>query len=234
VRAGQLLSDKFRSLFGGPRSPSPQETSPPGSRSRGRVSDKEAVATRQSRGLQQFFECIRDQSGLTIPDLGRASQANVSFITGLGHRLYSADFLTSIEETFGFDEVTDQSNPGRIEYFLRQNLDYADESFDGVLIWDTLEYMAPALLAATIERLHRITRPGSYMLAFFHVEDRLPTVPYSTFRIQENTALEVAEQGERKPVQMFNNRSLEKLFCRFDSLKFFLTRERLREILIRR
>lgn len=233
MRAGELLPEKFRSLFRGPRPSQPASPSG-GVRPRSRAAEKEVVTSRQSRGLQQFFECIRDQSGLTILDLGRASQANVSFITGLGHRLYSADFLRSIEETFGFDDVTDQANPGRIEYFLRQNLDYADESFDGVLVWDTLEYMAPALLAATVERLHGITRPGSHLLAFFHMEDRRPSVPFSSFRIGDHGALEVAEHGERKPVQMFNNRSLEKLFVRFDSVKFFLTRERLREILVKR
>jgi len=228
-----LLPEKLRSLFRGPRSTQPQAGAP-ASRLTVGPSVKEVVADRQSRGMQQFFDYIRDQSGLTILDLGRASQANVSFITGLGHRLYSADFLRSIEETFGFDDTADQSNPRRIEYFLSQNLDYQDNTFDGVLIWDVLEYMAPALLTATIERLNCITRRGSYLLAFFHVEDRVPFVPFNTFRIIDAGTLQVAGHGERKPVQIFNNRSLEKLFADFESVKFFLTRERLREILIKR
>src|SRR5271157_2039645 len=78
------------------------------------------IATRQSRGLEEFFNYIRDQSGLTILDLGGATQQNVSFITNLGHRLYSEDFLQILSETFGVDDTVDQSNPGRIEYFLRQ------------------------------------------------------------------------------------------------------------------
>ena len=65
-----------------------------------------------------------------------------------------------------------QSNPGRIEYFLRQALDYPEGQFDGVLVWDVLEYLAPALLTAVVERLHKIVRPKSYMLAFFHSDDQ--------------------------------------------------------------
>ncbi|MFB3827252.1 MAG: class I SAM-dependent methyltransferase [Bryobacteraceae bacterium] len=232
-----MLPEKLRSLFRGARSPAPgtaQAKPPSASWLPGKSGDKETRICRQSRGLEQFFAAIRGQSGLTVLDLGGASQANVSMITGLGHRLYSVDFLRSIEETFGFDDVTDQSNPGRIDYFLRQNLDYADDCFDGVLVWDVLEYMAPALLAATVERLHRVTRPGGYLLAFFHVEERLPSVPFYNFRIQDLSTLQVTSRGERRPVQLFNNRSLEKLFARFDSVKFFLTRERLREILVRR
>src|SRR5438270_11852328 len=99
------------------------------------LNGKAVIETRPSRGLEEFFTHIRDQSGLTILDLGGATQKNVSFITELGHRLYSEDFLAILRETFG-DNEADQSNPGRIEYFLKQTLDYEDQQFDGVLVWD--------------------------------------------------------------------------------------------------
>ena len=193
----------------------------------------ETTVIRQSRGLREFFDYIRDQSGLTILDLGGATQQNVSFITNLGHRLYSEDFLQILHDTFGTEDTVDQSNPGRIEYFLRQALDYPDAHFDGVLIWDVLEYLAPALLTAVVERLVKIVRPNSYMLAFFHSDDKLQAVPYYTFRIQEVNTLHVAQRGARRPAQLFNNRSLEKLFGKFDSVKFFLTREQLREVIVK-
>jgi len=237
--AGGSLAEKIRSLFRAPRASGEtvpvSRTAPPAGRHLSlRGGEKETVTSRQSRGLEQFFGYIRDQAGLTILDLGGASQANVNFITNLGHKLYSVDFLRSMEETFGSEDATDQSNPGQIEYFLRQNLDYPDESFDGVLVWDALEYMAPALLAATVERLHRITRPKSYLLAFFHSDERVAAVPHYGFRIQDFNAMQVAEYGSRRPAQLFNNRSLEKLFQRFESVKFFLTREHLREVIVKR
>ncbi len=197
-------------------------------------SREETVSTRPSRGLQEFFSYIRDQSGLTILDLSGATQQNVNFITNLGHRLYSEDFLKILSETFGLDDTTDQSNPGRIDYFLRQALDYPEGHFDGVLVWDLFEYLAPPLLSAVVDRMQKIVKPKSYMLAFFHSDDKLETVPFYTFRIQDVNLLQVGQQGVRRPTQLFNNRSLEKLFVRFDSVKFFLTRERLREILVKR
>jgi 2-polyprenyl-3-methyl-5-hydroxy-6-metoxy-1,4-benzoquinol methylase len=191
------------------------------------------TAERSSRGLEEFFKYIRDTSGLTILDLGPATQANINFITNLGHRLYTADFLQVLNDTFGLDNMADQSNPGRIEYFLKQALDYPEGHFDGVLIWDVLEYLAPALLTAVVERLNQIVRPKSYMLAFFHADDKLEAVPSYTFRIQTTTTLQVAQQGKRRPAQLFNNRSLEKLFGKFESVKFFLTKERLREVIVK-
>jgi hypothetical protein len=197
------------------------------------AANAESVGLRQSRGLEEFFNYIRDQSGLTILDLGGATQENVSFITNLGHRLYSEDFLQILNETFGVSDTVDQSNPGRIEYFLRQALDYPEDHFDGVLVWDVLEYLAPALLTAVVERLCKIVRPKSYMLSFFQSDDKLDAVPFYTFRIQELNMLQVSQQGMHRPAQLFNNRSVEKLFHQCESVKFFLTRERLREVIIK-
>ena len=232
-----MLSEKLKSMLRGPRGGT-ASSGPSVTRNASRFvfprgGGEEAVSTRPSRGLEEFFTYIRDQSGLTILDLGGATQQNVSFITNLGHRLYSEDFLQILHETFGLEDTVDQSNPGQIDYFLRQALDYSEGQFDGVLIWDSLEYLAPALLTAVVERLHKIVRPKSYMLAFFHSDDKLEAVPFYTFRIQEVTTLQVSQRGTRRPVQLFNNRSLERLFGKFESVKFFLTRERLREVIVK-
>ena len=227
------LKDLFRGQRNGPHGIGPASSSP-GIRSpfSGRGSDP-VVSTRPSRGLEEFFTHIRDTTGLTILDLGGANQQNVSFITGLGHRLYSENFLQILSETFGLEDTADQSNPGQIEYFLKQTLDYEPGYFDGVLIWDALEYMSPALLNAVVERLHRIVRGKSYMLAFFHADTKLEAVPYYTFRIQEVKTLELTQRGLRRPAQLHNNRSVEKLFGKFESVKFFLTREQLREVIVK-
>ncbi len=229
-----LLPGSLKTIFGGARTASSERPSQARTVFPSRNACGEAtMAERASRGLAGFFDHIRGQAGLTILDLGGATQQNVSFITNLGHRLYSEDFLHILGETFGTDDPAEQSNPGQIEYFLRQTLDYPEHQFDGVLLWDVLEYLGPALLTAVVERLHKIVRPGSYMLAFFHSDDKLETVPCYTFRIQEMNALLVAQLGAHRPSQLFNNRSVEKLFGDFESVKFFLTRERLREVVIK-
>jgi hypothetical protein len=183
---------------------------------------------RHSNGLDQFFSYIKGESGLNILDLAGANQSNVSFITNLGHRIYSEDFLRSLRFASNGD-----GNP-HLDSFLSQNLNHPEASFDGVLVWDVLEYLNPALLTATIERLLRITKPGSYLLAVFQAQDKAESVPEYCFRIQDAKTLLVADRGRHKPEQIFNNRSLEKLFHEFESLKFFLARDKLREVIVRR
>jgi hypothetical protein len=190
-------------------------------------------AARLSRGLEQFFFNLEGQVGLSILDLAGASQQNVDFLTSLGHKVYSANVAHSMEECFGND-FSGQMNPGRIEFFLRSNFDYPAEKFDGVLLWDSMQFMGPALIQATVERLGEIMRPKSYLLAFFTVNDKLQEVPAYAFRIQDNKTLLVEERVVRPSGQVFNNRGLEKLFGKFESVKFFLTRDNLREVIVRR
>jgi hypothetical protein len=183
---------------------------------------------RHSNGLDQFFSYIKGEAGLSILDLAGVNQSNVSFITSLGHKIYSEDFLRSLRLA-----VNGGSHP-RADAFFAQNLNHPEASFDGVLVWDVLEYLNAPLLTATVERLSRIVKPGSYMLAVFQAQDKVETVPQYSFRIHDSKTLLVAERGRRKPEQVFNNRSLEKLFQDFESLKFFLARDKLREVIVRR
>lgn len=191
--------------------------------------------SRQSHGLDQFFNALRDTMGLSILDLGGASQANVSFITSLGHRLYSEDFLRAMEQSFGTsDFYGNQADTERVEAFLQQTLAFPDGHFDGALVWDSFQFMSPSLLNPVIEQLLRILRPNAYLLAFFHADERATAVPVYSYRISDGKTLELAPRGRREPAQVFNNRGLERLFHNFASVKFFLARDHLREVIVKR
>jgi hypothetical protein len=196
--------------------------------------DREVVTSRPSRGLEQFFTYVRGQVGLSVLDFAGASQENINFITNLGHRLYSEDFVRTLDDVFGGEDPNDQANQGRIDQFLRQTLNFEKDQFDGVLVWDVLQYLTPALLTATLEKLCTIVRPQGYLLAYFHADEKARQVPFYSFRIKDQKNLLINQRGTRTPAQIFNNRSLEKLFQKFESVKFFLTREQLREVIVRR
>jgi hypothetical protein len=194
-----------------------------------------AVHTRHSNGLEQFFGQIQHEPGLRILDLSGASQANIAFITSLGHKLYSEDLLQSLDLAFGEgDFFANQSVPARIEAFLEQSLNFPEDHFDGVLAWDVIEYLAPALLKAAVDRLSRILKPRSYLLAIFHAGERADSVPAYYYRICDAGTLLLSFRPVRRPAQFFNNRAVEKLFQSFESVKFFLTRDALREVIAKR
>jgi hypothetical protein len=193
------------------------------------------VYSRHSNGLEQFFSHIHGEPGLRLLDLSGASQANIGFITSQGYRLYSEDLIQSLDAAFGGDDFYEnQSEPERVGAFLAQNLDFPDQHFDGALMWDVIEFLAPSLLRAVVERLQRIVKPGSYLLAIFHAEERAGAIPACSYRIADAKTLLVTSRGMRQPAQFFNNRAIEKLFQSFETVKFFLTRDHLREVIIKR
>jgi hypothetical protein len=189
--------------------------------------------SRNSNGLEQFFYSLQDRNNLSILDLSCASQDNVTFITNLGHRIYAEDVLESIDEVFGTDPEM-QSNPVRIEMFLNQVLDFPEYSFDGALMWDILQFLSPLAAQAVVDRLYRILRPRSYVLCFFNANEKLQAVPAASYRIRESKTLLLLSRGPRATGQFLNNRAIEKLFHRWESIKFFLTRDSLREVIVKK
>ena len=189
--------------------------------------------TRHSRGIEQFFSDIRGVVGLSVLDFAGASQENIDFLSNLGHKIYTQDMVRSLDDAFGPDPA-EQTNSNRIEYFLKANFDYPANTFGGALLWDAFQFMGPALLNATVERLYEVMQPKSYILAFFSSDEKATAVPSYNFRLIDNKTIQLTDRGTRPSGQVFNNRSLEKLFGKFESVKFFLTRDSLREMIIRR
>ncbi len=191
--------------------------------------------TRLSSGFEQFVGVLQSPETLSVLDLAGASQANISFITNLGHRLSSDDALATIEQCFGKgDELESQQVAANCQRFLDQSLNFPDQSFDAALVWDALQFLTSPLLEQTVDRLLRIMRPGGLILAFFQADQKASQIPVHHYRIQDQKTLLLSPRGDLRQVQYFNNRALERMFEKAQSVKFFLTRDHLREVIVRR
>jgi hypothetical protein len=185
--------------------------------------------------VEQFFGAIRGRQGLSLLDFSSVSQLSVSVITGLGHKIYFEDLLQELDTNFGDgDFYANQADPVAKARFLRSALNFSDAALDGALVWDALEFLNAPLLQMVVERLHRQMKPGACLLAFFHGEEKATTVPVYSYRLTDQKTLALSLRSQRKPAQIFNNRGLERLFGQFQSVKFFLTRDHLREVIVRR
>jgi hypothetical protein len=187
--------------------------------------------SRLSRGLEQFLIGIERQPSSTIVDMGGANQANVNYITNLGHRLSSENLLPALD-TLWNDPRPSESR--KIEDFLDQTLNYQGSSLGGVLLWEGLEYIPSPLLEAFVQRLHELLEREALILAVFHSEDRAQMLAHYAYRIMDSRTLQTSPRGLRRRMQSFSNRTLESLFRDFQAVKFFLTRDNFREVLIRR
>ena len=201
-----------------------------------RGSEKNALLpiNRHSSGFEQFSTALGTGENMSILDMSGASQANVSFITGLGHRISTDDIIGTMEQCFGNDFLENQKLASKAQRFMDQTLTFPDQSFDGALVWDTLQFLTSPLLEQVVTQLLRVMRPSGLMLVFFRADEKASRIPMYNYRIHDNRTLIVSPRGSFQDVQFFHNRLLERLFQNAGSVKFFLTRDHLRELIVRR
>jgi hypothetical protein len=177
---------------------------------------------------------LQGSENLSILDMSGASQANIGFITGFGHRISSDDIIGTMQECFGDGFIENQQAASTAQRFLEQTLTFPDQFFDGVLVWDALQFLVSPLLEQTVGQLLRVVRPGGLMLTFFNSNEKAKQIPVCNYRIQDSKTLIQSQRGPYQRAQYFNNRTLERLFEEAASMKFFLTRDNLREVIVRR
>ena len=212
----------FRNIFGGatelPSSPAETPRIP-----------------RRSTGFNQFTRAILRPDGQKVLDLGSTSFNNINFITGLGHKAYNEDVLAAANASrLAIPGPEEGSTMVDVERFLAEDLQYEQESFDAVLMWDVCDYLPEPLVKPIVERIYRITKPRGALLAFFHAREAGPEAPYYRYHIKDENSLELQRGPHFKLQRAFQNRHVENLFRDYNSIKFFLGKENIREVLLLR
>jgi len=207
--------------------------------------------TRRSSGLGELTRIWESAEGLCVLDLGSTSPTNIRHFTEHGHRIYSEDLLTAstdpellIKDEHGIAALDSRK-------FLADNLVYPAAHFDVVLCWNLPDYLDESLVKPVVGRLWSVLKPGGMLLAFFHTRDAGPDSPCYRFHIVGPDTLEMQRivlrrEPPRGPAgaartagsdgfqlqRVFNNRHIETLFRDFASIKFFLARDNIREVLV--
>ncbi len=188
--------------------------------------------SRRSSGLNEFTRALAGQVGLRILDLGITSPINIARLTELGHKMYTEDVLTASGD-HSLVMATENGKPiYDVPRFLAENLVFQKELFDAILCWDIPDYMPEAFVKPMVERFHSIMKPGGILLAFFHTRDAGPDAPCYRYHIVGPDMLELHLGARFRLQRVFNNRHIENLFRDFASLKFFLARDNVREVLV--
>lgn len=189
---------------------------------------------RRSHALENISEFLRSYPGLQVYDFGGINQPNLDFVTSLGHRIYGENLMLAFDYFFSQQEVASrQFAPERIEQFLDQTFDFEDQSGDVAFVWDTLQFLPPQIAEGVLVRLHRALVPDALLMAFFHPDNSGPTAQ-QTCRILDGRHLQLSPRPHARPIVPFSTRSIENFFQQFQSVKFFLTRENVQEVIAKR
>ena len=217
------------------------------------VPAKPARLTRRSSGLGELSRHFGSEEGLCVLDLGATSPANIRYLTERGHKIYSEDVL--LASTDPALVIQDEEGKAVLDSkrFLEDTLAYPAAHFDAVLCWNLPDYLDESVVKPVIGRLWSVLKPGGMLLAFFHTRDAGPDSPCYRFHIISPDTLEMqrivlrneTRRGQTGAVhtavsdgfrlqRVFNNRHIENLFRDFVSIKFFLARDNVREVLVGR
>ena len=189
------------------------------------------AGSRRSSGLAELTRLLKGSEGLAILDLGPTSPANITHFTELGHRVYNEDVLLASQNP-EYKSKDPQSGGLNVEKFLAENLVFRNVKFDAVLCWDIPDYLAEPLVKPMVERIASVLNPKGYLLAFFHTKDAGPDAPYYRYHINGADMLRLQRGPQFRLQRVFNNRHIENLFHDYASLKFFLARDNVREVLV--
>ena len=207
--------------------------------------------TRRSSGMGEIARSFASDTPLCVLDLGSTSPNNIRYMTERGHKIYSEDLLVASTDP----SLITKDEQGNVvldsRRFLADNLVYPAAHFDVVLCWNLPDYLDEGLVRPVMGRLWSVLKPGGMLLAFFHTKDAGPDSPCYRFHIVGKDTLEMQpivlkRETRRGPTgavhtaiaegfrlqRVFNNRHIETLFRDFASIKFFLARDNVREVLV--
>jgi SAM-dependent methyltransferase len=188
--------------------------------------------SRRSTGFTEFTRTLSGFENLAVLDLGSTSSANIAFLTGFGGRVYNEDLLRASQDKSFLSKQQDGTEKLDPQKFFAENLDHPEGRFDAILAWDIPDYLDEGLVKPMVERIHKILKPKGVLLAFFHTKDAGPEAPFHRYHITDRETLELEPGPDFRLQRVFNNRHVENLFKDFASLKFFLARDNVREILV--
>ncbi len=211
----------FSRLFGGSGQHGPD----------GEVVSGERVQ-RRSTGFSEFMKWLAREEGLSVLDLGATSPANITFFIGLGHRFHQEDVLRLASDKSLIVSNSEGQKTVDVDRFLRENLCFERDEFDAVMFWDLADYLPEPLVKPVIERIHVAMKPSAILFSLFHTKDAGPEVPFYRYNIASKDTLEMQPATPYKLQRVFNNRHVENLFHDYASIKFFLGRDNLREVLV--
>ena len=187
---------------------------------------------RTSSGLRHFFQSFPEGKHLEVLDLGGLNETNVNFLSALDCKIHTLDLLAVFDQALA--AVNGRFEPEDARAFVEEYLGFPPAHFDAALAWDTLEHLDEAVIDLAVSRLGQVLKPGGSLLAFFHSQAGGESVPLHRYEISDRETLAIRPVGSRRLPRTFSNRSLERLFGGFESVKFFLSRDSLREVMVAR
>jgi hypothetical protein len=182
-----------------------------------------------TKALKKFLSALTSRRSPVLVDLGPVVGGNVNFFgEQLGCKIFVEDIFADV------DRHVRQDKTDALAGFLSRRFAQADDSVDGVLCWDLIDYLDRASAQEIAKQLTRILRPDGVLLGFFGTTQP-QTTGYTKYVIVDDVTLKYRPCAATKGRQLtLLNRDIIRLFPSLRVSDSFLLQNNLREILFRK
>jgi hypothetical protein len=182
-----------------------------------------------TKALRKFLAALTARESPVLLDLGPVVGSNVSYFgEQLGCKIFVEDIFADL------DRHVREGKLEELPAFLARRFPQANNSVDGVLCWDLIDYMDKASAQVLASELTRMLRPEGALLGFFGTAQARDS-HYTKYIIVDDSNLKHrAYPAARGRQTILLNRDIIRLFPGLRVSDSFLLKTNIREILFRR
>ena len=183
-------------------------------------------AVHLSKALPRFFASMRSRSAPVLLDLGPVVGENVALLGDLlGCKVH-------IENVFGSpDRSVRDLRESEAPLDLPTRFPHPDNSVDGVLCWDVLDYLPQKSADAVVADLRRMLKPGGVAMAIFAtIRSEFPRY-LKYVMIDEQHLCHRSYPAVHGPERIWSSRGVQLLLAEMEIGESFLLTHRQRETL---
>ena len=143
----------------------------------------------------RFYRKSNLEPGSVVLDLGCGSGRHRKFLEGEGYNVIGQDFAAEDLQGFG------SSICARVE-----KMPFRDESFDSILCWGVIHYLAGQLAVLAVNEIKRCLKPGGLLFATLRArEDSHLQMVLNSGDLEQGSALLYTEEEARDLFRGFSS-----------------------------
>jgi len=182
-----------------------------------------------TKALRKFLTSLMAHESPVLLDLGPVVGGNVSFFgEQLGCKIFVEDIFADV------DRHVREGKTDALAAFFKTRFSQADDSVDGILCWDAIDYLDRPAGQVIATELTRVLRPDGALLGFFGTAQARDARYTKYIIVDEMNLKHRAYAASRGRQAILLNRDIIRLFSGLRVSDSFLLQNNLREILFRK
>ena len=182
-----------------------------------------------TKALRKFLQTLTSRELPVLLDLGPLVGSNVTYFgEQLGCKIFVEDIFADLDRHVREDKLE------QLPEFFKKRFSQRDNSVDGILCWDVLDYLDRASGQELASQLTRVLRPDGALLGFFGSAPQQEPLYTKFIIVDEQNLRHRTYPAARKRQSGLQNRDIMRLFADLRVADSFLLKTNSREILFKK